>query len=141
VRARVGVAHLPVRGVVAAGRRRSQGRGLTGEALGDGLVDGAVPPGVGLLPEPLLCKLIEVGPALERAVPGEEVVLEVVDIALVLALGLGAGRPTGPRAEAVVAGQVEASSPWPPYRGLRVLGSIVGPLNRNRSLSLADGSR
>ena len=46
------------------------------------------------------------GPALEGAIADEEVVLHVADVALVLALGLGAGRATGARAEAVVASQV-----------------------------------
>jgi hypothetical protein len=83
------------------------GSGLPREALGDDLVHGAVHPGIGLLPEPLLGELIEVGPALEGAVADEEMVLDVADVALVLALGLGPRRATGPRAEAVVAGQIE----------------------------------
>lgn len=68
---------------------------------------GAVHPGVGFLPEPLLGQLVEVGPALEGAVADEEVMLDVADVALVLALGLGSGRATGPRAEAIVPGQIE----------------------------------
>jgi hypothetical protein len=46
-------------------------------------------------------------PALEGTVADEEVVLDVADVAFVLALGLGAGGPTGARAESVVAGQVD----------------------------------
>ena len=34
-------------------------------------------------------------------------VLDIADVAFVLALGLGAGRATGPRAEAVVARQID----------------------------------
>ena len=62
---------------------------------------------VGFLPEPLLGELVEMGPALEGPVADEEVVLDVADVAFVLALGLGAGRATGPRAEAVVARQAQ----------------------------------
>jgi hypothetical protein len=72
-------------------------------------VDGAVDARVGFLPEPLLGELIEMGPALEGPVVDEEVVLNVADVALVLALGLGACRAAGPRPKAVVAGQVQES--------------------------------
>src|SRR6185295_12520800 len=101
------LARLPVRGVVAPGWQGLQGRGLPCKALGHDFVDGAVHPRVGLLAEPLLGELVEVGPALEGAVADEEVVLDVADVALVLALGLGPGWATGPGAEAVVAGQIE----------------------------------
>jgi hypothetical protein len=67
---------------------------------------GAVHPRVGFLPKPLLGELVEMGPALEGAVADEDVMLHVADVALVLALGLGAGRPTGAWPEAVVAGQI-----------------------------------
>ena len=86
------LARLPVGGVVAPGWQRLQGRGLPGEARGHDLVDGAVDPGVGFLPQPLLGELVGVGPALEGPVADEEVVLDVADVALVLALGLSAGR-------------------------------------------------
>src|SRR4029453_11868505 len=55
----------------------------------------------------LLGELIELGPALERPIADEEVMLDVADVAFVLALGLGASRTTGARAEAVVAGQID----------------------------------
>src|SRR5206468_1168309 len=101
------LARLPVRRVVALGRQGLQRWGLPGEALGDDLVHGAVHARVGFLPEPPLGELVEVGPALEGAIADEEVVLDVPDVALVLALGLRAGRATGPGTEAVVAGQID----------------------------------
>jgi hypothetical protein len=55
---------------------------------------------VGFLAEPLLGELVEMGPALEGPVADEEVLLDVPDVALALALGLGARPATGPRAEA-----------------------------------------
>ena len=101
------VARLPVRRVVAPGRQRLEGRRLPGEALGHDLVEGAVHAGVGFLAEPLLGELVEMRPALEGPVADEEVMLDVADVAFVLPFGLGARRPTGPGAEAVVPRQVE----------------------------------
>ena len=101
------LAQLPVRRVVAAGGKRLQLRLLPGEPLGHDLVHGAVHPRVGLLAQPLLGELIEMGPAVEGPVADEEVVLDVADLALVLALGPGPRRPTGARPEAVVAGEIE----------------------------------
>jgi hypothetical protein len=62
---------------------------------------------IGFLPQPLLGELIQMGPAVEGAIADEEVVLDVADVALVFALGLGSCRPTRPRPEAIVSGQIE----------------------------------
>jgi hypothetical protein len=46
-------------------------------------------------------------PAVELPVPDEEVVFDVADVTLVLALRLRPRRPAGPRPEAVVPGQIQ----------------------------------
>jgi len=97
---------LPVRRVIAPGRQGVQRRGFPGEAVAHDFVDRAVDALIGFLPEPLLRELVEMGPALEGAVADEEVVLHVPDVPLVLALGLGSGRPAGPRDEAVMPRQI-----------------------------------
>jgi hypothetical protein len=77
----------------------------------------------------VLGQLIEMGPAVEGAVADEEVVLDVADVALVLALRLGSGRATGARPEAVMPGQIQeprmehdlAAAPMGEHRALLVI--------------------
>ena len=80
---------------------------LADEPLGHNLVHRAMHAGVGFLPQPLLGELIEMRSALEGAIADEEVVLDVADVAFVLALGLGAGRAASPGAETIVAGEIQ----------------------------------
>ena len=101
------LARLPVGSVIAPRRQGPQRRSFPGEALGDDLADRAMHPRVGLLPQPLLGELVEVGPTLEGPGADKKVVLDVADVAFVFPLRLGAGRPAGPGAEPVVAAQIE----------------------------------
>ena len=96
----------PEHGAVRRERQRLEGRPLLGERLRDDPLGRGVDPRVGDGVEPVPQLGVEVLEVAERA-GEEEVLADVAERALDLALGLGPVRPAGAGLEAVVPGQVQ----------------------------------
>ncbi len=100
---------LPVGGVIADARQRTECPRLAGKPLGHDLLHRPVAATIRLVPQPVLGELIEMHPTIDGAVADEEVVLDVADHAFVLALRLRPGRSARARYKPIVSRQIHKS--------------------------------
>jgi hypothetical protein len=100
------LARLAIRGVEALDVQRLEPRRLPSKPLGHNFMHRAVDAAAGFLAPPLFGQLDQMGPAVKRPIPDEEVVLDVADVPFGLALGAGPPRATRPGAKAVMQGEI-----------------------------------